>query len=63
MQKPQDELVKNMANASGEDGAVDVATKERLAQVVREHYSKHPQALSMQASSNPIPSTVANHAK
>jgi len=63
VQKPQDELVKNIANAIGEDGAVDVATKEKLAQVVREHYSKHPQALSMQASGNTIPSTVANHTK
>ena len=59
--KPQDELVQNIADNVAENGVVDVATKERLAQVVREHYKKHPQALSMQASGNTTPSTVANH--
>ncbi|WP_297440750.1 coproporphyrinogen III oxidase [Sulfurimonas sp.] len=59
--KPQDELVQNIADTVAENGVVDVATKERLAQVVREHYKKHPQALSMQASGNTTPSTVANH--
>jgi len=63
VEQPQDELVQNIASVIGEDGAVDVATKKKLAQLVREHYKKYPQALSMQASGNSIPSTVANHAK
>jgi len=46
-----------------EDGTMDVATKKKLAQIVREHYKKHPQALSMQASGNSISSTVANDTK
>lgn len=59
--KPQDELVSNLVKAINDDGKVNQATKEKLAQVVREHYKKYPQALSMQASGNIIPSTVSNH--
>merc|ERR1711879_931380 len=33
---------------------------EKLAQVVREHYKKYPEALKMQASGNIIPKTVSN---
>jgi len=33
----------------------------KLAQAVRDHYETYPEALSMQASGNSIPSTVANH--
>lgn len=61
VQKPQDELVESIVNAVEEDGRIDTAAKERLAQVVRTHYKKHPEALSMQASGNSIPSTVQNH--
>lgn len=61
VEQPQDELVQNIVSAIDQDGAVDVTTKKKLAQIVREHYKKHPQALSMQASGNTIPSTVANH--
>ena len=63
VEMPQDELVSNIADAIGEDGSVDTVTKEKLAQVVREHYKKHPRALSMQASGNRVPNTVGNHAK
>ncbi len=59
--KPQDELVSNLVEVIGEEGKVDKITKEKLAQVVREHYKKYPQALSMQASGNTVPSTVSNH--
>jgi len=59
--KPQNELVSNLVEVIGNDGKVDTLTKEKLAQVVREHYKKHPQALSMQASGNTVPSTVSNH--
>jgi len=63
VEKPQDELVESIVNAVEEDGRVDTAVKERLAQVVRTHYKKHPEALSMQASGNTIPNTVQNHRK
>ncbi|MDF1875164.1 coproporphyrinogen III oxidase [Sulfurimonas sp. SAG-AH-194-I05] len=59
---PQDELVKNLANVINDKGEINTSTKEKLAQVVREHYKKYPNALSMQASGNTIPSTVNNHA-
>lgn len=59
--KPQDELVSNLAEAINEQGIVDTITKEKLAQIVREHYKKYPKALSMQASGNTVPSTVSNH--
>jgi len=61
VQIPQDELVKKLVNVIGEDGAIDVPTKEKLAQVVREHYTTHKEALSLQASGNSIPPTVRNH--
>ena len=59
--KPQDELVSNLVEVIGDEGKVDKITKEKLAQVVRKHYKKYPQALSMQASGNTVPSTVSNH--
>jgi coproporphyrinogen III oxidase len=61
VQKPQDELVVNLANSIGENGEIDIATKLKLAQAVREHYKKFPQALNMQASGNTVPNTVENH--
>jgi len=60
---PQDKLVKNLAECLDDKGNVDVKAKEKLANTVREHYKLHPEALSMQASGNTIPSTVSNHAK
>ena len=59
--KPQDELVQNLADNIADEGVVDVAVKEKLAQTVREHYKKYKEALSMQASGHTIPSTVSNH--
>lgn len=61
VETPQDKLVIALATTLHDNGAVDVPTKERLAQIVREHYTKHPQALGMQASGNTVPSTVNNH--
>jgi coproporphyrinogen III oxidase len=63
VQEPQDKLVQALANVISEQGNVDKFTKEKLAQVVREHYKMYPQALSMQARGNTIPSTVQNHTK
>jgi len=59
--EPQDKLINALADAIGDDGAIDVLTKTKLAQAVRKHYKAYPQALSMQASGNTIPSTVDNH--
>ncbi|QOP43912.1 coproporphyrinogen III oxidase [Sulfurimonas sediminis] len=61
MQKPQDKLVQNIADAIADKGVIDTFTKEKLAKTVRTHYNKYPQALSMQASGNTIPNTVGNH--
>jgi len=59
--EPQDKLVDSLADAIGEGGAIDVLTKMKLAQAIRDHYKAYPQALLMQASGNTIPSTVDNH--
>jgi coproporphyrinogen III oxidase len=58
---PQDKLVNALGDALKENGEVDITTKAKLAQAVRTHYKTYPQALSMQASGNTIPSTVDNH--
>jgi len=60
---PQDELVVNLAKEINIQGSIDENTKQKLAQVVRSHYKKYPEALSMQASGNTVPSTVSNHQK
>ncbi len=63
MPKPQDELVaallKTLPNVS--PTPVEEKTKKALANAVRKHYKKHPEALSMQASGDIIPPTVDNH--
>jgi coproporphyrinogen III oxidase len=63
MPKPQDELLKAIINAlPGESPSpISVEVKKALANAVREHYRKHPEALGMQASGNTTPSTVENH--
>jgi coproporphyrinogen III oxidase len=63
VQKPQNELIALLLNAIGDDGAIDIPTKEKLAAAVRKHYKKHPEALKMQASGDTVPTTIANHAK
>lgn len=60
---PQDELVVALASVINIEGKINTATKVQLADVVRSHYKKYPDALSMQASGNTIPSTVNNHSK
>jgi len=63
MPKPQDELVKALLKALPKKmpTPVDEKTKKALAQAVRKHYIKYPQALHMQASGNIVPPTVDNH--
>lgn len=64
MPKPQHKLLKNIVEALPNQvpAPVDIVTKQKLANVVRMHYKEHPEALSMQASGEIIPPTVANHA-
>ena len=61
LQSPQDRLVLSLCSVIDDAGSVDADTKEKLASLVREHYKKYPQALSMQASGNTVPATVKNH--
>jgi len=60
---PQDELVRELVRALPDDSpsVVSESVKIALAQTVREHYKKNPEALAMQASGNVIPPTVDNH--
>lgn len=60
---PQGELLKRLIEVlpAGAHPAVDVATKRRLADVVRAHYQANPQALALQARGDRVPPTVANH--
>lgn len=58
---PQEKLVDAICNSINENGEINLPTKAKLAQVVREHYTKYPDALELQASGNAIPDTVANH--
>lgn len=59
----QQPLVDGLVEAvrAGDAGAVDEATKRRLAQAVRAHYQRNPDALALQASGGILPPTVANH--
>lgn len=63
MPKPQDALVLALLDALPNEvpTPVDVETKKKLANAVRAHYKKYPEALSMQASGNSVPPTVNNH--
>jgi len=63
MPKPQDQLLEGLIGALPETSPalVDEAVKQKLAAVVRNHYRAHPEAITMQASGDVIPPTVANH--
>jgi len=63
MIKPQDNLLLGLLDAlpEGQVVLVDEVVKKCLANAVRAHYKKHPEALSMQASGETVPPTVANH--
>ena len=63
MTPPQDGLLQAIIDAlpEGEIVEVDEAVKKRLADAVRSHYRKHPEALGMQADSAVVPPTVDNH--
>ncbi|OIO68768.1 MAG: coproporphyrinogen III oxidase [Zetaproteobacteria bacterium CG12_big_fil_rev_8_21_14_0_65_55_1124] len=63
MPAPQDRLLASLIDVLPPVSAalVDEAVKQRLAAVVRAHYREYPEAISMQASGDVIPSTVQNH--
>jgi coproporphyrinogen III oxidase len=63
MPEPQDRLLLGLLDAlpEGKVVCVDEEVKKRLANAVRTHYKQYPEALSMQASSEVVPPTVANH--
>jgi len=63
MPKPQDALVEALLEALPNEmpTPVNVDTKKRLANTLRAHYKKYPEALSLQASGEIIPPTVDNH--
>lgn len=63
MPKPQNKLLEALLTALPKENPtpVEAETKKRLANAVRVHYKKHPEALSMQASGEIVPPTVDNH--
>ncbi len=63
MPKPQDDLVQALLDVLPLETPtpVSVETKIALANAVREHYKKYPEALLLQASGEVIPDTVNNH--
>jgi coproporphyrinogen III oxidase len=63
MIKPQDKLLLALLEALPNEmpTPVDVETKKKLANAVRKHYKQYPEALSMQALGETVPSTVDNH--
>ena len=63
MDTPQDLLLEAILNALPTETPclINDAIKQALADVVRGHYQKYPQAISMQASGDVIPATVDNH--
>lgn len=56
-------LLENIINSIDDNGVINTQTKEKLAQVVRNHYKNNPDALKYQASGTVIPNTVNNHIK
>ena len=60
---PQQPLVQGLLDALPEGNTVAVTdeVKQRLAQAVRDHYRRCPEALALQATGNVIPPTVDNH--
>ena len=64
MPKPQEKLVEAILEALPQENPtpIEIETKKRLANAVREHYKAYPEALTQQASGEIIPPTVENHA-
>ncbi len=60
---PQDELVRKLVEVIPSNGHINIDTKIKLAEAVRNHYKTYPESLKYQASGNTIPTTVDNHKK
>jgi len=60
---PQNDLLSALITAlsEGSPSLIDETVKMKLADVVRDHYTAHPQALALQASGDVSPPTVQNH--
>ncbi len=63
MPDPQQALLQAILDClpDGHVVTIDDACKQRLAAALRQHYQDYPEALSMQASGDITPPTVANH--
>ena len=63
LQDPQDKLLQALVDAMPDKPTVHIneTIKAHLAQAVRTHYQTYPESLSLQASGNSVPPTVANH--
>lgn len=59
----QKTLVEALVSCINDKGLIDIDTKLKLADKVREFYKNNTDALKYQASGNTIPTTVANHKK
>ena len=63
MVAPQDKLLDKILNVLPRTGfcTIDDGVKKQLADAVRSHYLKYPEALELQASGNSAPPTLDNH--
>ena len=63
MPAPQEHLLQGLIDVLPDASVclVDASVKQHLAEVVRNHYQRFPQAIGMQASGHVIPQTVSNH--
>jgi coproporphyrinogen III oxidase len=61
--EPQDSLVKSLVEALPQKSPcpVEESEKLKLAKAVRDHYTKYPEALALQARGDVLPPTVKNH--
>ncbi|MDQ6959777.1 MAG: coproporphyrinogen III oxidase [Mariprofundaceae bacterium] len=60
---PQDDLLTALIAVlpEGSPSLIDEAVKMKLANIVRDHYTTHPEAIAMQASGDISPPTLRNH--
>lgn len=63
MEEVQKTLLEKIISSIDDNGVINTQTKEKLAQVVRNHYKNNPDALKYQARGTVIPNTVNNHIK
>lgn len=61
IEHPQNELLAALIGRLPDTGEVNDETRGLLAEVVRKHYGKHPEAIELQASGSVIPPTLKNH--